>query len=921
MVDCRSHEIHEMNQSEAAGKTSVLTSKARLTPVRQTGISAVRAATRQIATGPYVAGWMVALLGLLAGPLITSAQSQHPTPPAIRIEIRDVHGRLDVGLVRNQSLLRVAILISLENTSAMPVSVSRPDFSLMSNQTVAQNTAPEEVPMLDTGMLAPGESVEGWMAFAGLPFPGHEIPLTLKWEPGPVEISLDEFLQQPCVASATSFGPKGCLKQLTIRRRLDVFAAFAIAADLKQIFESGIQRIVFVPEVSSETTRRPPVVMDEFLLWLSMMIDGADTTRATSPIPPLEARFRQIALAGFTLGPNRSFGFGRRQISMFNSPDEAISSALAPVYRVVSVADALADLESELPGIRRAAMAGVVDRLTAEQSRVIIDRAFNGTEGDQQLVASYLYLIPGPEPIRVLEQLVHSEKSSISSTAVRSLVASREETAGETIATLWTEPGTSAVIRSAILNAVVESADDRWLPLMKEFVTSELQSPAESSPRDAEALTSIFQLLELRGDNSLCSLIRSGLLEINDPAKQDLFLRHLMECDADASRLEISRLVTSRVAAGTISDDVIEAIIQQPSEIFFAPLLEQFGKGPTPSTERLFQAMLSCASAKQLNELIAGAESFPRETQVELLIYLNATHHEARYPLAARLIQKPGAQLGPVLQQLVEDGSDTAIAILCTQLTQQVESLEGTREASTEGQQHLQALMATVARLAHPECRRAINQLSVDPNVYVNTLASALSTELFRRSVSAYLYQSEEEPLRERGETEKANLVTDRRIEVDPFLAENYTHRASIRMHAGRFEDSMSDLFIARRLSPEDPDVESLISLVLIRQDKIREGLDAAEELVKSAPSNWVALYNAACSYSRATESGIPSDEDRTQYADRAIELLQQTAKLKFDDHDHLLKDEDLVPLHNHALWEETVRLVKENDESQKQGK
>jgi hypothetical protein len=915
MVECRTREMPELTSGDATRRAGILDQNGRPAISKQE----IVAPGRHLAEMVTAIQWAVVLAGLLAGPVTASTHAQDSAPPTIRIEVRDVHGRLDVGLARNQTLLRVAILISAENTSAMPVLVSRPHFSLVSDQTVAQNTAPEETPMLDTGMLAPGESVEGWMAFAGLPFSGDVIPLTLKWEPGQVEISLDEFLRRSCVASETSFGPQGCLKQLTISRRLDVFAAFAIAADLKQIFESGIQRIVLVPEATTEATRRPPVVMDEYLLWLSMMIDGADTTRATSPIPPLEASFRQIALAGFTLGPNRSFGFGRRQVAMFNSPDEAISAALAPVYRVVPVAEALTDLESELPGIRRAAMAGVVDRLTAEQSRVIIDRALSGTEGDQQLVASYLHLIPGPEPIRVLEQLVHSEKQSISSTAVRSLVASREETAGETIATLWTQPGTSTVIRSSILSAVVESADDRWLPLMKEFVTTELQSPVESSPRDAETLTSVFQLLELRGDNSLCSLIRPQLLEIKDTTKQDLFLRHLMECDADASRREISGLVNSRVEAGTVSDDVIEAIIQQPSQQFFAALLKQFGKGPTPSSERLFQAMLSCASASQLNELIDGAESFPRETQVELLIYLNATHHEARYPLAARLIQKPGSQLGPVLQQLVEDGSDTAIAILCNQLTQQVESLEGTREASTEGQQHLQALMATVARLAHPECRRAINRLSVDPNDYVNTLASALSTELFRRSVSAYLYQSEEEPLRERGETEKADAVTDRRIEVDPFLAENYTHRASIRMHANRFEESMSDLLVARRLSPEDPEVESLISLVLVRQEKIREGLAAAEELVKAAPSNWVALYNAACSYSRATESSISSDEDRTQYADRAIELLQQTAKLKFDDYDHLLKDEDLVPLHNHEKWEETVRVVRENAKAQKQ--
>ena len=50
-------------------------------------------------------------------------------------------------------------------------------------------------------------------------------------------------------------------------------------------------------------------------------------------------------------------------------------------------------------------------------------------------------------------------------------------------------------------------------------------------------------------------------------------------------------------------------------------------------------------------------------------------------------------------------------------------------------------------------------------------------------------------------------------------------------------------------------------------------------------------------------------------YADRAVQLLRQTAELKFKDSEHMLQDEDLTALHNHPEWQKTVELVNANKE------
>jgi hypothetical protein len=57
----------------------------------------------------------------------------------------------------------------------------------------------------------------------------------------------------------------------------------------------------------------------------------------------------------------------------------------------------------------------------------------------------------------------------------------------------------------------------------------------------------------------------------------------------------------------------------------------------------------------------------------------------------------------------------------------------------------------------------------------------------------------------------------------------------------------------------------------------------------------------------------VPTPEDRQKFADRAVELLRQTAVLKFNDSEHMLKDADLFSLHQHAEWQNIVGLVNAN--------
>ena len=148
---------------------------------------------------------------------------------------------------------------------------------------------------------------------------------------------------------------------------------------------------------------------------------------------------------------------------------------------------------------------------------------------------------------------------------------------------------------------------------------------------------------------------------------------------------------------------------------------------------------------------------------------------------------------------------------------------------------------------------------------------------------------------------------------MDPLLPEAYVRLASEEMHAERFTAAMEALKTADQLSPEDIETQSMIALVMVRLDDIPGGLAYADKVIAMSPQDWTSLYNGACTYARATESKLPSESDKKSYADKAIELIRQTAALKFTDSEHMQKDPDLLSLHGHSEWPKMVELVNAN--------
>jgi tetratricopeptide (TPR) repeat protein len=222
---------------------------------------------------------------------------------------------------------------------------------------------------------------------------------------------------------------------------------------------------------------------------------------------------------------------------------------------------------------------------------------------------------------------------------------------------------------------------------------------------------------------------------------------------------------------------------------------------------------------------------------------------------------------------------------------------------------------------AHPECRRSLNRVARCENKGLREKAALQMLGADRRSPAIEMLAQRLRMLGKNEEKFEDNEETiamyTECIEQDPYLPRMYILRSSVLMHLNRFDETMNDLKICDRLSPENMDVESMIALCQIRLGDTEAGLEYAEKLVVTAPRDLSSLYNGACCYSRALENPDVSDAQKKRYGDRAIELLRLTIATEWGDFAHLQVDEDLVAIHTHPEWsavvDETKKVHAEN--------
>ncbi|MBL8809384.1 MAG: hypothetical protein JNM43_04325 [Planctomycetaceae bacterium] len=842
-----------------------------------------------------------------------------------KITVTEIDAGLMLGSTRNNWSVRLGLQVEVENTREENLRLQSSQFSLLVDNQPASLLQDQST--FSQSALKKGDKGKGTCWFT-IPVPASEPKLILQWggsaepkenngdkapaEKGSVQIDVNEVLRSLCKVNVNRTGPEQCLALVTINRNLDIPSTWILQDKLKQIAADGVERVIILPSNGANTN-----LFDEVATWLATMIEqpvGAPVPN--SPLSRPNFSFKALALAGLTTGAPTSPFRSRRAIRQFRTDDEAIAELLTPVYRFIPVDQAIADLRNTKTGIRRAALAGAIDRLTETQAAAIMEQARSGSEDLQLEVASYLNLIPGTQAVDALKELSLKTDSKVAPVALTGLATSRDESAVKAMAEVWEAGSDRPILRSTAVLAMVRADDDRWTPLVASFVDTELKKAVagESGTSPLEHFSEAIEFLRQRQHSDTLLRVRQQVAHVKAPAFQDVLIEYLNRINRTEDRELLRTVVSDRMKAAQISSPVRFAAMQIRDSSWTEPLLDEYRKvSETRSMDRVsLHAALLCASPEQLDALLKNRSSLPASARGELLTYLYSIEHPQWRTLAVEMVSTANNEASVAIQLLGQDASEESLQILRQRLTDFVQSLEGTPDASVEGQHHLQMLLAQLAAFVHPECRRQMNQMTRSSNDYIRERAVA-QVENARRRSPAYRNLLEEYQFRKAGQIPEAMAALERGIKADPFLPEVWVRRASSRMHAGKFEESMADLEEAERLSPEDSEVLSMIALVRVRLGKIEDGLRAAEDLITQGPKDWTALYNGACTYARATENASVSAEDKTRYADRAIVLLNLTADQKFNDHEHLVVDEDLLSLHNHPQWQAVVDRAKAN--------
>ena len=910
-------------------------------------------------------------------------ESIKPTVPnneaaaGLKLTVPEIECALIGGRAAQEFTFRLVVEVKVENATDEAITVAREQFQLLVNGEPAEISSVDSHVTFPRAELQPGKTTEGWVGFGSILYDGKEPTMILRLlvpTQQPVDINLNKEVRRQSGFQQTRLGPDGCLLQISTNRNLDVLSIWPVETILETAAREKIARVLF-----SSALETPPVVVEEFKVWLSSMTDasaaGGDPNmrflnRVSPPFPKSNLRFQQIWIGGLNEASNRQYVFNRQAVVVLPSAEAAVSALLIPVYRRVPAEVAVADLGNPNPGVRRAAMAGAVDRLTPEQAETIINEALLGSPDLQAEIAGYLNLIPGSRSVETLRVLSESSHPQVSSVALRSLIHSLDPTAEKAMTELWQAGGSKPDLRRQILAAIIELNSERWTPLVASYVvdrvagsaagtgtknvddgplsTPEIEDVPDSvsrtlqfGPGDHHLIALALNFLQQQGHAGTLEAIRSHLLQISDTGLQDLALTALVRTGDPVDDALIRQCLDQRIRAGAITDSIRQAVTQLPSPQWTEALLKDLKSGLDASNQPLSaQALLRCASAGQLDQIIDEFDSLPPSAKQQTLRHLVLLDHPRWKSLAQKLIEMPlhntpenntsarsiaRSLATETVQLLAVDGSEEAITMLTSRLASAVEEIGSATDVPIENRMFVHRLIETVALFAHPECRRYLNRVARCDNQDLRDKATRQMQDAIRRSPAIQMLaqrqlQVPRKELKLEDNEETIAFLSDC-IEQDPYLPEMYIRRSSILMHLNRFEETMDDLRIADHLSPENMDVVSMIALCKVRLGDTEAGLKHAEELVVTAPRDLSSLYNGACSYSRAIENPDVTDAEKERFGDRAIELLRKTIATNFGDFEHLQNDEDLVAIHTHPEWaavvEETKKMSEENAKRQ----
>ncbi len=924
---------------------------------------------------------LIVIVGVTRLPSVRADEGAADTfPPSVQLVVTAVRTRVD-ALDRFRGQLELRVRVTNISESALELQTSQFTCAVDSEPALPVRLAADSL-MVGGKTLVADASWEGRLAFrvdrAGV----GEPKILLEWSLGEddtrtgvvtVATSVNEAVRRHANVHSKRIGPHDRVAVVEIHRPIDCLSIGPLTDEFLRLRQQDVRRVVL--DVQSDD--RMASVFSSVYGWLASVRVGGDRSRfpvrqqISSPV-----QFDEFYVSGLQSAGSAAFRITRPGL-FYKSRDDAVATALRPIYEHVSLKQALEDLKDSETGVRRAALEANIDRLTADELRVLIAEFRRHGEDDLALVAANLDRVAFPDVLTYLNELVRDERAKVSAAALHSLVQSVSPGTHDALRAYWHETENAPLQRQRVIAELMRVKDRRYPELMAEYtesrlmafatvshttdanVTTESTSPEVTpvpvrsvTPEDAKTVRGLLGQLKSQENSEFVHIARRVLLNLTEPVIQDLVVDFVLAAgqpsDAELVRRYILQRLPAPASAGGLTEEQQAKLVQRyaprgvaersrytsmlmatvrkyPDSAYTERLLELSQSKAVNGTMRVdaFRTAVACATDEQLSGVVQGFESLDHKQKTYLLKQYSVLNDARWLGLAKHTLMTDPSATAEMIDLLKNDGSPEAVQVLIECMEEIRMTSEAAGNVEPKSLKIAQRLILAFAASSYPAARRSFNRCATSPlKQFVELNHKALIAVLrnspdkeHRDAVVAVVLLKREGKYSEA--LEKLNSI----LMASPWYSNGYVSRASLNLRVGSPHLAMVDLKKADRLSPEDPVIQSLIALTDVRLGRTDAGIVTAEAVLQSVPDlltfvrKWT-LYNTACVYGRAVELE-DSGPVKNEMTRRAMELLLASGNREdgIDDVHHILNDPDLTMFHQHSDWAAFVKIVTENQQ------
>lgn len=427
----------------------------------------------------------IALLMLTLG-CVSNAIADEATAksPELEIQISEVQLNNQTGLDTINGLL--ILKLEVHNPSDQPVKLDINQFQVRCDEKMLPCHSGVRSPLIGVPRsINAGESIDGYIAVNLILASGKEPVMELIW-------TLDERKTVTPVNSAIRnctnlktrlVGPQDCLAVIEIHRAVDNFSVWQLSEEFQRLQRAGMRRVVL--SIKTDDTTQPSYQTRLAVSgWLGSAQEGYQSrrfgvgVRVNSPV-----QFAEFFVVG--MGSRDPSGYSSGTVNIYrSSTEEAIASALQSTYETIPLDQAIADFDSEEPGVLLAAVEANIDRMQETQLQTLLTNATSRPAAYQAMIAGSLYRIASPVGVSYLAEFVRSENAEVSQAALRSLLKSVSPKAATTLKELWHETD-DFDLRQKIVNEVMNARDYRHADLLEQYaraLITQSSGPQPESP-------------------------------------------------------------------------------------------------------------------------------------------------------------------------------------------------------------------------------------------------------------------------------------------------------------------------------------------------------------------------------------------------------------------------------------------------------